>query len=57
MPTGTVYRSNCLCLTSLPEPLICEYDTIEQYREVHRPWLDLWQERCQEHETETGHRA
>ena len=46
----TVYRTNCGCIQSYPEPSVCEYETYEAYYAAMDAWAQEWKEMAQAHE-------
>ena len=46
---GTVYRTNCGCLKSSPEPTPAEFQHEHEYEASHQAWANAWQEEAREH--------
>ncbi len=49
---GTIYRTQCGCVASRPEPSIAEYDTATAYRQAHKAWAQEWERTVKEHAEE-----
>ncbi len=47
---GTVYSTNCGCLTSAPEPQLCEYQDEDEWRRDWEAWRQHWEDRAGRHE-------
>jgi len=47
---GIAYQSICGCLTSAPEPSLCECESEEEYAARHAAWEHDWSAQVEAHD-------
>lgn len=60
-----IYRTNCRCIASAPEPNWGDTryrdmsfdEALAEFYHDHKEWRDEWADLCALHEAETGHRV